>query len=485
METRVRRVGDENARYVKKQGGSVAAKDTRRTALQTVTNTAAGHPSGLASGLTGFSSQAASKGVSLAPLSRGEPARGTFNAILGLPATSCSLAPHHAARKAGLGEPFGAVPPASTNIGTTAGGNLSDETIEEVNENNETGESEEDRRSTLSIVGSMDLDDERLDHDHSHFFEDDEELPPPINVRSTSNPDALYPVVTAKDRQKLAECAEEVRRTPGILDDDDEDSWDIAMASEYSEGIFKYMRRLEVQMRPDPGYMDRQRELQWSMRTILVDWLVQVHHRFNLLPETLFLTINYIDRFLSIKSVSLSKFQLVGAVALFLAAKYEEINCPSIQEIAYMVDHGYTVDEILKAERFMIDVLDFNLGFPGPMSFLRRTSKADDYDLETRTLAKYLLEITIMDSRFVATPPSWTAAIAHYVAREMLQKGPWTNCHVYFSGYTEEQLLPGVKVLKECCKNPLEHHKAIFEKYCDRRFKKAALYVHEWIRHTS
>jgi G2/mitotic-specific cyclin 3/4 len=53
---------------------------------------------------------------------------------------------------------------------------------------------------------------------------------------------------------------------------------------------------------------------------------------------------------------------LVGAVALFLATKYEEINCPSVQEIAYMVHHGFTVNEILKAERYMIDLLDFNLG---------------------------------------------------------------------------------------------------------------------------
>lgn len=54
-----------------------------------------------------------------------------------------------------------------------------------------------------------------------------------------------------------------------------------------------------------------------------------------------------------------------------------------------MADNAYSIDEFLKAERFMIDVLEFDMGWPGPMSFLRRTSKADDYDYETRTLAKY------------------------------------------------------------------------------------------------
>jgi len=180
-------------------------------------------------------------------------------------------------------------------------------------------------------------------------------------------------------------------------------------------------------MLPNAHYMDNQAEIQWSMRSVLMDWLVQVHHRFGLLPETLFLCCNYIDRFLSCKIVSLGKLQLVGATAIFVAAKYEEINCPSVQEIVYMVDNGYTVDEILKAERFMLSMLQFELGWPGPMSFLRRISKADDYDLETRTLAKYFLELTIMDERFVGSPPSFLAAGAHCLARMMLKKGHWVS----------------------------------------------------------
>ena len=168
------------------------------------------------------------------------------------------------------------------------------------------------------------------------------------------------------------------------------------------------------------------------MRSVLMDWLIQVHHRFGLLPETLFLAVNYIDRFLSCKVVSLGKLQLVGATAIFIAAKYEEINCPSVQEIVYMVDSGYTIDEILKAERFMLSMLQFELGWPGPMSFLRRISKADDYDLETRTLAKYFLEVTVMDERFVGSPPSFTSAAAHCLARIILRKGTWV-CDQIFS----------------------------------------------------
>lgn len=178
-------------------------------------------------------------------------------------------------------------------------------------------------------------------------------------------------------------------------------------------------------MLPTADYMANQAEIQWSMRSVLMDWLVQVHFRFALLPETLFLCVNLIDRFLSHKIVSLGKLQLVGATAIYIAAKYEEITSPSIAEIHYMVDGGYTMDEILKAERFMLNILNYDLGWPGPMSFLRRISKADDYDLETRTVAKYFLELTIMDERFVATPPSFVSAGAHCLALLMLRKGCW------------------------------------------------------------
>lgn len=173
--------------------------------------------------------------------------------------------------------------------------------------------------------------------------------------------------------------------------------------------------------------MDIQNEIQWSMRSVLIDWLAQVHLRFGLLPETLYLAVNVVDRFLSVKIVSMSKLQLVGATALMIAAKYEEINCPSLSEMVFMVEGGYAPEEILKAERFMLSQLEFTLGYPGPMSFMRRISKADDYDSEIRTVAKYFSEVTLMDERFVSTPPSYVAAGSQCLARLMLNKGDWVS----------------------------------------------------------
>ena len=266
-------------------------------------------------------------------------------------------------------------------------------------------------------------------------------------------------------------------------EDIEDEQWDTSMVAEYGDEIFGYMKALEQKLMPNPRYMDQQQEIQWSMRAVLIDWVVQVHQRFSLLPETLFLTVNYIDRFLSCKIVSLAKLQLVGATALFVAAKYEEVNCPTIQEIIYMVDGGYSVDELLKAERFMLSMLQFELGWPGPMSFLRRISKADDYDLETRTLAKYFLEITIMDERMVGCAPSFTAAAAHCMARMMLGKGDWSLPHAHFSGYTYVQISTLLQVILECCENPRKHHSAVFDKYADKRYKRASSYVETQMLH--
>jgi len=286
----------------------------------------------------------------------------------------------------------------------------------------------------------------------------------------------LAPQSSEKVKQELAAASAFVEATRTQEDIDDE-LWDMSMVAEYGDEIFSYMRDLEKRMAPNPRYMDQQQEIQWSMRAVLMDWVIQVHQRFNLLPETLFLTVNYIDRFLSCKIVSLGKLQLVGATAIFVAAKYEEVQCPTISEIIYMVDGGYSADELLKAERFMLSMLQFELGWPGPMSFLRRISKADDYDLETRTLAKYFLEVTIMDERFVGCTPSFLAAGAHCMARLMLRKGDWSPAHVFYSGYTYSQLRQLLTTVLECCEDPQKHHTAVFEKYVDKRYKRASTFV--------
>lgn len=221
---------------------------------------------------------------------------------------------------------------------------------------------------------------------------------------------------------------EELRGLPlGVPDLDAEDMDDPLMVAEYVNEIFDYLLQLQEQTMANPDYMNNQPDLQWQMRGILVDWLLEVHTRFRLLPETLFLAVNLIDRFLSTKIVQLDRLQLVGVTAMFIASKYEEVLSPHVSNFRHVADDGFSDEEILSAERYLLGALNYDLSYPNPMNFLRRISKADNYDVQTRTLGKYLLEISCLDHRFIGHTPHKIAAAAMYLARLVLERGPWVR----------------------------------------------------------
>ena len=78
------------------------------------------------------------------------------------------------------------------------------------------------------------------------------------------------------------------------------------------------------------------------MRAILVDWLATVHLKFKLFPETLFITINLLDRYLTLNQVERKELQLVGVCCMLVASKYEEIYPPEIKDFAYITDKAYS-----------------------------------------------------------------------------------------------------------------------------------------------
>lgn len=218
-----------------------------------------------------------------------------------------------------------------------------------------------------------------------------------------------------------------------VADLDAEDFDDPLMVAEYVVEIFDYLKDLENSTMPNPDYMDHQDNLEWHLRGVLVDWLIEVHTRFSLLPETMFLAVNIIDRFLSTRVVELDRLQLVGITAMFIASKYEEVMSPHVANFKHVADDGFSVEEILKAERFMLAALNYDLSYPNPMNFLRRISKADNYDMNTRTLGKYMLEISLLDHRLMEYQPSHIAAASMYLARLILERGEWVCLFTFVS----------------------------------------------------
>jgi hypothetical protein len=78
------------------------------------------------------------------------------------------------------------------------------------------------------------------------------------------------------------------------------------------------------------------------MRRILVDWLIDVHMKFKLLPETLFLTINLVDRYTEVTQIKRKNYQLIGVTCMLIASKYEEIYPPFIKDFIYITDQAYS-----------------------------------------------------------------------------------------------------------------------------------------------
>ena len=255
----------------------------------------------------------------------------------------------------------------------------------------------------------------------AHTMEPERRMAPQSTVSDETKSDARsQPAVEAPPvmKQELIDAIKEL---------DAEDMDDPLMVAEYATEIFEYLGELEVKTLPNPNYMSHQDDVDWKTRGILVDWLIEVHTRFHLLPETLFLCINIIDRFLSEKVVQLDRLQLVGITAMFIASKYEEVLSPHVENFKRIADDGFSEAEILSAERFLLTTLDYDLSYPNPMNFLRRVSKADNYDIQSRTIGKYLTEIGLLDHRFMSYRPSQVAAAAMYLARHMLDRGEWVS----------------------------------------------------------
>ncbi|RDB30354.1 G2/mitotic-specific cyclin cdc13 [Hypsizygus marmoreus] len=266
-----------------------------------------------------------------------------------------------------------------------------------------------------------------------------------------------------------------------LWDDLDADDWDDpAMVSEYVVEVCEYLKEIEQTTLPNPDYISSHPELDWEKRGILVDWILQVHARFNLLQETLFLFTNLLDRFLSSRPISLSKLQLVGITTFFIAAKYEETYAPSVAEIAFLADGQYTVEEILKAERYILKTLDWDLRYPGPMGWLRRGSKADDCDTKARTVGKYLIEIGCLEWRLIGTVPSLLAAAAMWLARLVLGREVWTANLEHYMTYSEVELIPTANIMLNYILEPIQHE-SLYKKYAHKRYLKCSAFMRHWV----
>ncbi|XP_030049079.1 G2/mitotic-specific cyclin-B1 [Microcaecilia unicolor] len=241
--------------------------------------------------------------------------------------------------------------------------------------------------------------------------------------------------------------------------------------SEYVKDIYKYMRTLEEEQAVKPRYLEGQ-QINGNMRAILIDWLVQVQMKFKLLQETMFMTVGIIDRFLQVNPVSKGLLQLVGVTAMFIASKYEEMYPPEIGDFAHVTGQSYTNSQIRNMEVKILKVLDFSLGRPLPLHFLRRASKIGEASSEHHTLAKYFMELVMVDYDMVHYLPSQIAAAAFCLALKVLDSGDWTPTLQHYTSYSISDLNP---VMQHIAKNVVKvnrkmtKHLTVKNKYASSR----------------
>jgi cyclin B len=149
-----------------------------------------------------------------------------------------------------------------------------------------------------------------------------------------------------------------------LLNDKIKNKYDLQFAEEYQEEIIPYLISLEYKKRINPNYMLNQNDINEKMRMILIDWLIEVHLKFKLLPETLFLTINFIDRYLQNNQTKRDKLQLIAVSSLLIACKYEEIYPPEISSFVYITDNAYKKEDILNYEIKILEDLEYDLTYP-------------------------------------------------------------------------------------------------------------------------
>ncbi|XP_015596882.1 cyclin-A2 [Cephus cinctus] len=246
---------------------------------------------------------------------------------------------------------------------------------------------------------------------------------------------------------------------------------------EYRADIYNYLRVAERQHRPKPGYMKKQPDITYSMRSILVDWLVEVAEEYRLHSETLYLAVSYIDRFLSYMSVVRAKLQLVGTAAMFIAAKYEEIYPPDVGEFVYITDDTYTKKQVLRMEHLILRVLSFDLTVPTPLAFLMYYCISNNQSDKVQYLAMYLCELSLLEADpYLQYLPSHLAASAVALARHTLHEEVWPHELELSTGYSFHDLRGCLSCLSKTFSNAANiQQQAIQEKYKSSKYGHVAL----------
>ncbi|XVE98847.1 hypothetical protein REPUB_Repub03eG0143800 [Reevesia pubescens] len=253
-------------------------------------------------------------------------------------------------------------------------------------------------------------------------------------------------------RSKLLEDyggVKEEEKLPGI--DNDGNPLEVA---QYVDEIYQYYWITEALNPSLENYISIQTDITPLMRGILINWLIEVHLKFDLMQETLYLMVTLLDRYLSEVQIKKNDMQLVGLTTLLLASKYEDFWHPRVRDLISISAETYTSEQMLQMEKLVLKTLKFRLNSPTPYVFMLRFIKAAQSDTKLEHLAFYLIELCLVEYEALKFKPSLLCASAVYVARCTLQMAPsWTPLLCRYTRYD-------VSEIRECAEMILRFQRA-------------------------
>ena len=244
-------------------------------------------------------------------------------------------------------------------------------------------------------------------------------------------------------------------------------------ADEYFDDICNELFKNEEKYLVDPKYMSNQSDINHRMRAILIDWLIDVHLKYKLVPQTMYIAVNLIDRYLEKNETNRAKLQLVGITAMFIACKYEEIYPPDLKDFVYITDGAYVKQDVLDMEYKMLKSLEFNITFPTPWNIFEIYKKKLDLDDKTVKLAWFMMELCLINYKILKFKMSVISASAILIAIKTL--GIYRNDFSQIIGIEENNL-------EECCKemynfyvyNSTHNLQAIRKKFSSSKFNEVS-----------
>lgn len=260
-------------------------------------------------------------------------------------------------------------------------------------------------------------------------------------------------LISSETEIKDAVAAISLTEEADFVDIDEENKDDPNQSPQYAQDIFLYLKQKEEACQVT-CYFDRQPEVTRHMRAVLVDWMVEVQENFELNHETLYLAVKLVDHYLMVKTVPRDILQLLGASGLFIACKFDERCPPALDDFIYICDDAYDRQQFIDMEMELLRQVDFNLGLPLSYRFLRRYAKCCHASMESLTLARFILEQSLMHSQFMEIRDSLLASAALLLAFKMMKKGEWDCTLEHYSGYKEPELLECMKQLNTMLSAP-------------------------------